>query len=212
MQVPRFCVICLTLIFVVYAQSDRGAITGTVADQVGALIPNARVVATNAGTGVQFTTETTQTGNYTIPSLPAGNYEVSVEVTGFRKYQQTGINVQVAQTARIDVVMQVGSTSDSITVSADAPLLQTENAAQSTTVSGDQINNLPLNFAIGQGAVRNPLSFVQLAPGSSIIPLRSGRWVMNPPMLSARLIWTGFDTGAIPYSESKMMRASRARK
>jgi len=193
MQVLRFCVTCLALTFVVCAQSDRGVITGTVADQAGALIPNARVVATNAGTGVQFTTETTQTGNYTIPSLPSGNYEVSVEVTGFRKYQQTGITVQVAQTARIDIVMQVGSTTESVTITADAPLLQTENAAQSTTVSGDQINNLPLNFAIGQGAVRNPLSFVQLAPGSSINGWNDIR-VNGAPSNTFRIIFEGQDT------------------
>jgi hypothetical protein len=125
------------------AQSDRGTITGTVSDPGGALIPGAKVVATNVGTGVQFSTATTETGNYTIPSVPSGNYDVSVEVQGFRRHQQSGVTVQVAQTARIDVVMQIGSTSESVNVTANAPLLQTENAAQSTTISGDQINSLP---------------------------------------------------------------------
>jgi len=177
----------------VYGQTDRGTITGTVTDKAGALIPNAKIVASNPATGVQFTTESTATGNFTIPSMPSGNYDLNVEVTGFRKYTQTGITVQVAVTARVDVVMQIGSTSDSVTVSADAPLLKTENAAQSTTINGEQINNLPLNFAIGQGAVRNPLSFVQLAPGSSLNGWNDIR-VNGAPSNTFRIIFEGQDT------------------
>ena len=82
-----------------FAQSDRGTITGTVTDAAGALVPNASVVAVNPETGVQFRTTTTNTGNYTIPSVPSGGYTVSVEVTGFRKFQQNGVRVQVAQSA-----------------------------------------------------------------------------------------------------------------
>jgi len=177
----------------VFGQSDRGTITGTVSDQAGALIPNAQVVANNTATGVQFNTQTTETGNFAIPSLPSGIYDVTVEVTGFRKFTQTGITVQVAQTARVDVVMQVGNTTESVTVSADAPLLKTENAAQSTTINGEQINNLPLNFAIGQGAVRNPLSFVQLAPGASINGWNDIR-VNGAPSNTFRIIFEGQDT------------------
>jgi hypothetical protein len=182
-------VVCCAL----FAQSDRGTITGTVSDQAGALIPGAKVVANNAATGVQFSTETTQTGNYTIPSVPSGTYDINVEVQGFRKYQQTGVTVQVAQTARIDIVMQVGNTTESVTVSADAPLLKTENAAQSTTISGEQINDLPLNFAIGQGAVRNPLSFVQLAPGAAINGWNDIR-INGAPSNTFRIIFEGQDT------------------
>jgi len=110
-----------------FAQSDRGTITGTVSDPAGALIPNAKIVATSTATGVQFNTESTATGNFTIPSMPAGNYDLSVEVAGFRRYTQTGITVQVAVTVRVDVAMQVGNTSESVTVSADAPLLNAEH-------------------------------------------------------------------------------------
>src|SRR5574341_604117 len=114
----------LTVVFwisVACGQSDRGTITGTVADQGGALVPNVPVVATNLATGITFRTETTDTGNYTISSVPAGTYSVTVEHQGFRKFEQTGIRVQVAQTIRVDVVLQVGSTTESSTVQADAP-------------------------------------------------------------------------------------------
>src|SRR2546425_983832 len=150
----------LLLAATLFGQSDRGTITGTVSDAASALVPGAIVTAVNPETGVQFRTETTSTGNYAIPSVPAGSYDVSVEHAGFRKFLQTGVRVQVAQSARVDIALQIGSTSESVTVSADAPLLKSENAEQSTTISGDRINALPLNFALGAGAVRNPLSFV----------------------------------------------------
>jgi hypothetical protein len=172
------------------AQSDRGTITGTVADQAGAMIPNVIVTAENLGTGVQIKTETTDTGNYTIPSIPAGNYSVTVEHQGFRKFVQTGIRVQVAQTARVDIALQVGETSQEITITADAALLKTESAEQSTVLNGDKVNQLPLNFA--NNGVRNPLTFLQLAPGTSV-----GGWndirVNGSPRGTYRVIFEGQD-------------------
>ncbi|MBI3278815.1 MAG: TonB-dependent receptor [Acidobacteria bacterium] len=184
---------CLLAAGLMFGQSDRGIITGTVTDPASAVVPNAPVVATNTETGVQFRTVTTGTGNYTIPSMPAGSYDLTVEVDGFRKFQQQGIRVQVAQTARIDVVLQVGATTESVTVTGDAPLLKSESAEQSTTLSGERINALPLNFAIGQGAVRNPLSFVQLSPGSSISGWNDIR-VNGAPSNTFRIIFEGQDT------------------
>ena len=175
------------------AQSDRGTVTGTVTDPGGALIPDAKINLANVGTGSQFNTVTTSTGNYTIPNVPAGMYSLTVEQEGFRLYRQTGITVQVAQTARLDVIMQLGSVSETVTVTADAPLLKSESAELSTTISGDRINALPLNFATGAGAVRNPLMFVQLSPGASV-----GGWndirVNGAPGNTFRIIVEGQDT------------------
>ena len=156
----------LLLPALVLAQSDRGTITGTVADPVGAMVPSAKVVATRVETGAVYQTATTSTGNYTIPSLPVGTYDVSVESPGFVKYIQQGISVQTVQIARVDVVLKVGSASESVTVNADAPLLRTENAEQSQTVSGDQVNNLPLTYA-GNG-LRNPTAFTVLQSGANV--------------------------------------------
>jgi hypothetical protein len=192
MRILYACIYSGFLALCAFAQSDRGVITGTVSDPAGAVVPGAPIVATNAETGVQFRSETTSTGNYTIPSMPAGSYDLSIEVPGFKKFQQQGIRVQVAQTARIDVVLEVGSTTESVTVTADAPLLKSESAEQSTTITGDRINALPLNFAIGQGAVRNPLSFVQLSPGSSIAGWNDIR-VNGAPGNTFRIIFEGQD-------------------
>src|SRR6516165_9369535 len=106
------------------AQSDRGTITGTVIDQGGAVVPNAAIAIRNSESGATFQTITTGTGNYTLASLPAGPYEITVELPGFKRYTQRGILVQVAQTERIDIKLEVGAASESVTVMAEAPLLK----------------------------------------------------------------------------------------
>ena len=193
----RFCRLQTALLLLcsaaLFGQSDRGTLTGTISDPANAVVPAATVVATNAETGVQSRTVTTSTGNYTISSLPAGTYDLSVENAGFKKYLQHGISVQVAETARVDVVLEVGSTSETISVSANADMLKTEDAAQSDTLSGDRINALPLNFSIGGGAIRNPLSFVALAPGSSLNGWNDIK-VNGAPNGTFRIIFEGQDT------------------
>jgi hypothetical protein len=161
---------CLLLAVALFAQNDRGTITGTVQDPANAMVPNATVIATNIESGAEFKTVTTGTGNYTIPSLPAGKYRLTVEVAGFKKFNQEGIEVQVAQTDRIDITLQVGATTESVTITAAAPLLKTESAEQSTIIMGERINELPLNFGGGGGSVggiRSPYSFNVLSPGVS---------------------------------------------
>lgn len=164
MRLLLTCALAATLVF---AQSDRGTITGTVSDATGALIPNAEIILTNTNTGSRSSTVTTGTGNYTVLALPAGTYTLAIEQAGFSKYQQTNIQVQVAVTTRVDVVLKVGTSAESVAVTAESTLLKTESAEQSTTITGKQINELPLNFGIGAGAIRNPLSFAQLTPGAT---------------------------------------------
>ncbi len=172
LQRAKYAAICLFAChFLAFAQSDRGNINGTVTDPNGAVVVNAAVVARNQETGALSQTATTGTGNYTIPQLPAGLYEVSVEAAGFKKFVQTGISVQVAQTARIDVVLQIGQTSETITINADAALLKTESAEQSQNITAERMSELPLNFSgLGVGNVRNPYAFVNLTPGASFTP------------------------------------------
>src|ERR1035441_1514126 len=128
MRVLAIAACCLIASVAAFAQSDRGNITGTISDPASAVVPNASVVATNLDSGAQSKTETSATGNYTLASLPPGHYELSVEVPGFKKFTQTGILVQVAQNARIDIVLQVGNATESITISAQASQLKTEDA------------------------------------------------------------------------------------
>src|SRR3954451_20673288 len=119
--------LAITIQFIpaVFAQSDRGTITGTVLDASGASVP-AAITITNAATGVEYSSVATNTGNYTVPQLPAGRYNLTATAPGFSQYTQEGITVQVAQTARVDVVLKVGGVTESVTVTADAMLLKTE--------------------------------------------------------------------------------------
>jgi hypothetical protein len=171
--------IALAVLFAVavFAQNDRGTVTGTVTDQAGAVIPNASVIATNSETGTEFRTSTTGTGNYTIPSLVVGTYRLTVEVTGFKKFNLEKILVQVATTNRVDISMQIGATSDTVTVTEEAAILKTETAEQSTIITSKTINELPLNFGGGGGStgnIRSPYLFNILSPGVANNALAQG--------------------------------------
>jgi hypothetical protein len=161
----------LILACALLAQGDRGTITGIVADPGGALVPSASVTAKNTETGTTAQTVTTATGNFTLPGLAAGVYEVTVNSPGFGPHVQTGVRVQVAQTVRLDISLKISTAAETVTVSADAPLLNTERADQTHTISREQFNSLPLNFSGGSqggGAMRNPLIFARLAPGANV--------------------------------------------
>ena len=111
--------ICFSSLPSAIAQTDRGTITGTVNDPTGAVIVGAKVTATNTATRVVTETATTTSGNYTIPGLRSGTYDVSVEQTGFKRAVLTGILVQVGQTARVDAALQIGETSQAVEVTAE---------------------------------------------------------------------------------------------
>ncbi len=127
------------------AQSDRATITGTVTDPTGAFVANAPIQAKNVETGVVYSAASSTTGNYTIGQLPVGTYEISVAVPGFKKYLRENLTaaVQVAQVLRIDVALQVGSATESVTVTDVAPLLDTETGDLRHSVTVDRLDDLP---------------------------------------------------------------------
>ena len=151
------------------AQSDRGTITGTITDPGGAVIPNAPIEAKNLSTGLVYPTASTGTGNFTIPELPAGQYLVTANAPGFKQYVRQGLVVAAAETYRVDIKLEVGAASESVTVSADAPLLKTESGELSSNLSGHTLDTLPVlgigsSFASNSG-IRNPLAVTNLVPG-----------------------------------------------
>ena len=158
----------LALACALFSQTDRGAITGTIRDASGSMVPAAKITLTNPATGFKTQTISTATGNYTMSGLPVGKYTLLVERTGFSGYEQTNIEVQVAVTTRVEVALRIGATTESVQVTAESSLLKADDGEVSFTVTGDQLNELPINFGIGAGAIRNPLSFAQMAPGASI--------------------------------------------
>jgi hypothetical protein len=161
-----------------FGQTDRGNITGTISDPAGAVVANAAVEARNVATGAVYPAATSATGNYTVAQLPAGTYELSVTVPGFKKYVRENLTVEVAGNVRIDAVLEVGSAAESITVEAAAPLLKTEGGEVATNIATQTLDDLPIltltgsAAAIGSGNslgnIRNPLSAVTLLPGARI--------------------------------------------
>jgi hypothetical protein len=154
-----------------FAQSDRGTITGTISDPAGAVVANAAVEARNTETGAVYPVAASDTGNYTIVQLPSGNYDLTVTVSGFKKYVRSGLVVQAAQTIRVDATLEVGSAAESVTVSGEATLLKTESGELSNTVATQTMNTLPL-LSVGSNSsgVRNPFNVVALLPGGYYQP------------------------------------------
>jgi len=122
-----------------------GEITGRVNDPTGAAVPNAVLTLTNVSTNAVRQTASTGDGDYTFPSVPPGTYNVKAEHPGFKVEISHNVEVQVQQTIRLDLMLQVGQVSESVEVSATASLLQSENATVGTVITNASIAELPLN-------------------------------------------------------------------
>src|SRR5258706_7649671 len=118
-----------------FGQSERGTITGTVADSTGAVVPKARVIVTNTDTKLVSESESNDAGAYTAASLPVGPYTVRVEKQGFRPIVRSGIELNAASTVRVDVTLEVGSALQTVEVSASAQLLSTESDKTIVTIN-----------------------------------------------------------------------------
>src|ERR1700722_13259765 len=115
---------------VAFAQRDLGTVAGTVTDQTGAAIPNAKVTITAVATNESFVVTTGTAGEYVRPALQPGIYTVSAEAKGFRRVAQENVVVTSGDRIGVPLALQVGDVSESIEVTANAPLLQTENTSQ----------------------------------------------------------------------------------
>jgi hypothetical protein len=140
------------------AQGTTAQIFGKVADQTGAAIPNATIDVQNTETGLGRTVTSSATGEYVIPSLPIGSYSLKAVATGFKTYSQSGIGLEGGQQARLDVTLQIGSTTETVQVSSEAVQVDTGSATLRTEVDSTQIKELPLN-------TRNTLQLLTLVPG-----------------------------------------------
>lgn len=156
------------------AQATNAQIFGKVFDQTGAVIPKATIDIQNTGTGLDRTVTSSATGEYVIPSLPVGTYKLKGVATGFKTYSQSGIVLEDGQNARVDVILQIGSATETVEVSAAAVQVDTSSAAIRTEVDATQIQELPLN-------TRNTLQLITLVPGvgnaslpAAVINQRSG--------------------------------------
>jgi Carboxypeptidase regulatory-like domain/TonB dependent receptor/TonB-dependent Receptor Plug Domain len=141
-----------------FAQSDTSTISGSVKDATGSSVPGAKVTVKNEGSGVVRESQTNVQGNYTVTSIPAGNYAVSVEANGFKKFTSTGNRLDASLPLSVDITLEVGQTSESVNITAEAQRIQTETATVGKVVDEYQIKNLMLNG-------RNPVLLAALKPG-----------------------------------------------
>jgi Carboxypeptidase regulatory-like domain/TonB dependent receptor len=145
-----------------------GEITGHVTDPSNAAIPGVTITLTNVSTNATRTTVTTDAGDYTFPSVPPGFYNVRAEHSGFKAVKSNNLEVQVQQTVRLDLTLQVGQVSESVDVSASATLLQAENASVGTVIENAGVTELPLNG-------RSYLGLVSLAANTNTLSAASGQ-------------------------------------
>ena len=143
-----------------FAQTTTADILGTVTDATGAVIPNATVTVVNLDTHDQRTATTNGSGDYQFTLLPVGRYTVTVKETGFKTASTSNLAVEAGDRARSDVKLETGGESETVTVEAQTPLLQADNATVSSTVTAKAVQDLPLNG-------RNFVQLVQLVPGAN---------------------------------------------
>ena len=136
--------IALCLSHGVLGQAVSGTMVGTISDPTGAVVSNAQVTITLTGQGTAYNTVTNDSGNFTEPNLPSGTYSVAVIATGFKKVVRESIAIETNTTARVDVTMETGSATDTVTVTTAPPQLQTDRADISTQLESKQIADLPL--------------------------------------------------------------------
>ena len=163
-------VLCLFLFaLLAFAQAEIGgaSLNGTVTDSSGAAVPNAKVTLTNSQTGLTRTTATNAAGLYNFPQLPVGSYDLSVEASGFKLSKRTGISLTIGAVATMDVSLEIGATQESVSVTAEVPVVETTRSQTSTTVTTKQVSDLPING-------RNFLDFTVLTPGVLRDPTRGG--------------------------------------
>src|SRR5438552_9574955 len=126
------------------AQEVSAGITGRVTDPSGSAIVGASVTAKDLDRGTEWPTVTNQDGIYAFPRIPIGTYSLKVEAKGFKTAVQSGVTLEVNQRARIDIGMQVGVVNETVNVSADAALLQTDTTQVGSVITSETIVNTPL--------------------------------------------------------------------
>jgi hypothetical protein len=162
-RIERFACIPAVLLFIsgaaLQAQEVTATISGLVTDPSGASIAGAKVTAKDTARGTEWPTTTNGDGFYNLTRLPIGTYDVTVENAGFQKEAQSGVQLQLNQTARLDFQLKVGNVSDTVEVTAAAPLLQTESTQLGTVIDSRTNTQLPL-------ATRNYAQLTLLSPGA----------------------------------------------
>src|SRR5260370_409626 len=181
---------CLLTAATSFGQTFYGSVVGAVTDASAGAVPQANVTLTNLGTADRRTTQTDDAGSYQFVNLVPGQYKVEVEKTGFRRFAREPITVEVQSAVRIDIPMQVGDVSQVVEVTAQTPLLQTENASLGQVVESRKVLEMPLNG-------RNVFGLVALVPG--VVP---GGQSGTTPTGTNPFAWGNYQIGGGQSNES----------
>ena len=150
----------------VFAQGSTATILGVVRDASGALVPGVMVTIKHTESGLTRDVISSENGGYRVPSLPVGAYEISTTMPGFKQEVRRGINLVVGQEAVVDLTLQVGANADQVTVTEEAPLVNTTTASTSGVITEQQVKDLPLNG-------RSFDQLITLVPGATTNTFRS---------------------------------------
>jgi hypothetical protein len=141
-----WCVVLLCLLATwVSAQTSLGRISGRVIDPDGAVIPAVEVMAVNEETGVKTTTQSNAAGSYTFPALNPGTYTISATIPGFKSFQRSGIRVETAQVLELDITMELGAVTETVTVTGEAPLLESTTSTVGQIMESRMMQEMPLS-------------------------------------------------------------------
>ena len=146
-----------------FSQGNQGRITGTITDQTGGAISGAAVTVKDVQRGISRDLTTGETGEYNAPNLLPGTYSVRSEAKGFKAVERQNILIEVGKEVRVDIALQPGEVSQTITITEAPPLVETTNATLGGTLSNQTINDLPLNG-------RNYINLLTLRPGMTVYP------------------------------------------
>jgi hypothetical protein len=147
------------------AQTHQGMIRGNVIDPTGAVVPGATVTATNDDTGQTVVSVSSSVGAYGLVGLQPGTYTLQTQMDGFKTLVMEGLRVDLAAVLGMDLRLEIGEATETIDVTAETPLLQTENVEVRTVIEPEVFIDLPLSLEGAWGGGRNPGTFVYLAPG-----------------------------------------------
>jgi hypothetical protein len=141
----RLCVVAFSFAPALFGQEYRSTISGNISDQQGAGVAKVRIVAREVRTGTLSETKSEVSGAYTIPFLLPGEYEITAEVPGFKKFTRQGLTLSVGDHLVIDLRMEVGEVTQSVTVSADAPLIEAANGSVGQVITTTEVEDFPIN-------------------------------------------------------------------
>ncbi len=152
------CLVMFSLVASPLSAQSFGAVSGTVTDATGAVVAGASVTLINVGTADTRTAQTSASGEYRFVNLTPATYKLDVQAKAFKRFEQQSLMVEVDSTLRVDAALQVGASTETVEVTTQPPLLQTETGSVSSEVEGKVVQEMPLNG-------RNTMNLVALVPG-----------------------------------------------